>query len=332
LEFGQSIPFTWRKKKMVANMSQHALQNLSHHAAVVGSIATIAGNDTDYVMSLVLKGIADAGKAAHLKPAEIGARVGRSKSAVYDDARQELVAPELRDTLLPETVMNVFLSEGCPLTAAQIASIVGRDERRIETLLGSMSLEYLQRVTSGDETTYALKPEKVAYVQPYPDGYEKLAQRRDKAKLVGDGADETKSFSLVVKLTEPQAAKLYSFVRDYANKLPSEERLNALVADTKTRGGTPRESTLGALLLWSPDSGEADATSHYRTCHDLYCDRRYEMIPYRHPLDEIAIEEFYRLHFEAVIDEVSSLLGRYRGVGDAGQAYRMSFLCRRIGG
>ena len=123
------------------NLSQHALRNATHYAAAAGAIAAIGGINKEYVMKVFLRSMAESGKAANLKPEEIGARVGRSKSAVYADAQQELELSELPDTLLPEMVVNVFLSEQRPLTAAEVAVFVGRDEERIATLLYSLSHE-----------------------------------------------------------------------------------------------------------------------------------------------------------------------------------------------
>lgn len=306
--------------------AKQILEEYDRHIDAAASLALRYGIPATYGNKRMQQSYASCGNAANLKPADVGGRVGLGQTTIYNAANGELPAPKL-ESLLSENIVNVLLKEQRSMTAAELAEVIDEPEELIAEVLDSNS-----QFASDDEVGYRLQEGVNEIVHSYPSTTHALVQRRAHAALVGESIVDRKSFSLKVPMTAALAEECYRFIRDYENKLPSEEIFIGLQGESKRRKALPVESTYGGVLLFSPDRGEINAPQHYRTCDDLYCDPRYEMIPTRYPLDETAIGAFIETQYDKVIDEASELLGRYRSADQLGTIYRLSFIGARING
>jgi hypothetical protein len=271
--------------------------------------------------------IARLGEAADYSATEIAERVGLKKSTIYNYANQP--QPKFDDPRLPELVIDALVQSAAPLSAVQIAGKLHEDRGRVADALDALVGSSIEAIEGTDPVLYQMIAGVVGYNQPYPTTLNEFEARRFRAAEVVEGParDPERSVSMTAPMLADEARQVLDFFRDYSNKLPSEKSLDRLVRESAAAPRRPNNEPFKALLLFSPDRGERDAVDHFHSCAELYCHPDYEMIPFRHQLDEIAIAEFFAHHFDGVKDEISDLLTKHRSQNSAAPLYRISFIC-----
>ncbi len=290
--------------------------------------ATIAGGfPIDFARDLLAQKVIQVADRIGMARSEIGRAVGRSKSWAYGiPPAPEL--PSIRDLFLDEHVFDRIQAQG-KMSISELAISLSRNESDLKPLIAGMVGTCISIVPGIAPETYEVMDGVIGINHGYPTDPRARCKRMLGADLVARKAIESETYSLCAWLGGSGAKLIYKRFRDYSLELPPEKRLTARLREAKDRGTAAASSRFGAVLLFSPDVDYAGAMAHFVECKNHWCDEHYEMVPYRYPLDDIAIKQFKSEDFHYLKTVLSAELREAQSLsGDGGprHAYRLSLL------